>query len=181
MKIISPKDFIAMPWKNGGGVTREIARHEEHGKLVWRFSIADVTSDGPFSRFEGLARILTVIEGAGLKLSTPQGALLALPMEPLAFSGDLPVSSTRLNGNVRDFNVIYDPALVSAEMSMERGIVALEADAGFLVHTALLTGESKVRGQLVAAGSFILLEEGAVRLESTAPMLCVTLRTIKAT
>ena len=152
-----------------------------HGKLIWRFSIADVTSDGPFSKFEGLARILTVIDGAGLKLSTPQGALFALPLEPLAFSGDLPVSSARLNGNVQDFNVIYDPAVISAEVSMERGIADLEADSGFLVHTALLTGDSKVQGQPVAARSFILLEDGAARVESTAPMLCVTLRTIRVT
>jgi environmental stress-induced protein Ves len=66
MKIIPPSAFVTMPWKNGGGITHEILKQEHGGKLLWRLSIAEVASDGPFSLFPGLSRILTVIEGARL-------------------------------------------------------------------------------------------------------------------
>jgi environmental stress-induced protein Ves len=111
-------------------------------------------------------------------LSTPTGWLEALPLQPVAFSGDVAVTSARLNGKVQDFNVIFDPAAVSAEVSMERGIVELEATPASLTHAVLVTGEAKVQSQPVIADSFILLEDGSARIESTAPMLHVTLRTI---
>ena len=180
MIVIPPQQFTKMPWKNGGGVTHEIIKREENGKLIWRFSVADVTSDGPFSKFEGLSRILTVIEGGGLMLATGQSWIEALPFEPVAFSGDAPITSTRLNGNVQDFNVIFDPAAVSASVSMERGILELEADPEYLIQAVLLTGDAMVQHKLAKAGSFLLLKSDSARVESTAPMLRVALRTIKA-
>lgn len=178
MIIIPPQQFTTMPWKNGGGVTHEIAKREKFGRLIWRFSVADVTSDGPFSRYEGLARILTVIEGGGLMLAAPDGWIEALAFDPVSFSGDTPITSTRLNGNVQDFNVIFDPQAVSAEVSMERGILQLEAQPEHLIQAVLLTGEARVNHQTVEAGSFLLLCDGHAKAESTAPMLRTILRTI---
>ncbi len=78
MRIILASDFQTQPWKNGGGITHEIARKDDGNGLLWRLSIAEVASDGPFSAFTGLSRILTVIDGAGLWLDTPHGRLDAL-------------------------------------------------------------------------------------------------------
>ncbi|MCV2868067.1 HutD family protein [Defluviimonas sp. WL0002] len=116
MRIFSPDDFDTQPWKNGGGVTHEIAREDQGGALLWRLSIAEVKTDGPFSFFPGLARVLTVIEGAGLYLETPEGRIEALPLTPVAFSGDTAVTSRMIDGPVRDFNVIYDPAWLSVHV-----------------------------------------------------------------
>ena len=110
MRIILPSDFQTQPWKNGGGITHEIAREDVGGSLLWRLSIAEVASDGPFSAFTGLSRVLTVIDGAGLWLDTPQGRLDALPLQPLPFSGDLPVASRMIDGPIRDFNLIFNGA-----------------------------------------------------------------------
>ena len=118
MRIFSPDDFVTQPWKNGGGTTHEIAREDRGGALLWRLSIAEVATDGPFSSFPGLARVLTVIEGAGLHLHTPEGRLDALPLAPVAFSGDTPVDCRRIAGEVHDFNVIYDPARISARVTL---------------------------------------------------------------
>jgi environmental stress-induced protein Ves len=44
-------DLVAAPWKNGGGVTREVAAFPAGAGLdafVWRVSIADVAQAGPF-------------------------------------------------------------------------------------------------------------------------------------
>lgn len=116
MQIIPPERFATMPWKNGGGITHEIARLESGGRLVWRLSVAEVDTDGPFSRFDGMVRILTVIGGAGLTLATPAGDIAALPCRPVRFPGDLPVEGRRIAGPVRDLNVIFDSGLVEARV-----------------------------------------------------------------
>jgi environmental stress-induced protein Ves len=121
MRLILPDAFHTQPWKNGGGITHEIARQDRGGALLWRLSIAEVSQDGPFSAFPGLSRILTVIDGAGLYLDTPQGRLDALPLTPLAFSGDLPVQSRLIDGPIRDFNLIWDASHLSASVHLIQG------------------------------------------------------------
>lgn len=116
MRLITPDQFATQAWKNGGGVTHEIAREDRDGRFLWRLSIADVASDGPFSAFPGLIRILTVIEGAGLCLDTPDGRLDALPLAPLRFSGDLPIDCRLISGPVRDFNLIWDATRLAASV-----------------------------------------------------------------
>lgn len=118
MRIISPDAFVTQPWQNGGGITHEIARRDDAGRLLWRLSIAEVASDGPFSTFAGLARVLTVIDGAGLHLHTPGGRIDALPLAPVAFAGDLPVDCARIGGDVRDFNLIFDPSRLAGTVSL---------------------------------------------------------------
>lgn len=121
MPIILPTDFVTMPWKNGGGITHEIAHVSEGGRLLWRLSMAEVATDGPFSAFPGLMRILTVIRGAGLVLRTPEGVIEAEPFRPVRFSGDLPVDCSRIAGEVTDLNVIFDPSRIAARVTRLRG------------------------------------------------------------
>ncbi|MFT3672511.1 HutD family protein [Aestuariivirga sp.] len=73
MDIIRRSQFQTVPWNNGGGITHEVAREDEDGKLHWRLSLAEVGRDGPFSLFPGLARILTVIDGVGMDLGFAAG------------------------------------------------------------------------------------------------------------
>lgn len=121
MSVILPEAFVTMPWKNGGGITREIARRDDGDRLIWRLSMAEVASDGPFSAFPGLMRILTVIRGAGLVLRTPEGVIEAEPFHPVRFPGDLPVACSRIAGDVTDLNVIFDPARIEARVTRLRG------------------------------------------------------------
>ncbi|WP_284164324.1 HutD family protein [Frigidibacter sp. SD6-1] len=121
MRVITPDQFLTQAWKNGGGVTHEIAREDRDGRLLWRLSIAEVASDGPFSAFPGLTRILTVIEGAGLHLHTAGGRLDALPLTPVLFSGDTPVDSRLIGGPVRDFNLIWDAGRLDASVRLLDG------------------------------------------------------------
>lgn len=109
MRIIRSGDFITQNWKNGGGVTHEIARADDESGLIWRLSLAEVATDGPFSAFPGLERILTVIDGAGLILETQGGPVAAHPLDPVRFSGDLSIQGRLIGGKVRDINLIFDP------------------------------------------------------------------------
>lgn len=104
-----------LPWKNGGGVTRELASHAVDGKLAWRLSLADITRNGPFSVFPGLARIHCIVEGAGHTLSNETTRLEARPLEPLCFDGGADLDCLLRDGPCRAFNVIYDPEKVTAE------------------------------------------------------------------
>jgi uncharacterized protein len=97
-------------WKNGGGVTREIAafpRGADLSHFDWRISTAEVRSGGPFSAFPDIERILCVLEGE-LTLSV-QGrppVRLSKGSTPVAFAGDVPAQAEPHGGIVVDLNVM---------------------------------------------------------------------------
>lgn len=165
MQIILPEMRVTMPWRNGGGITHELLRLETGGTLLIRLSIAEVASDGPFSSFPGLMRILTVLRGAGLVLRTPEGAIEATPLAPVRFSGDLPVECSRIAGDVTDFNVIFDPARIDAQVMRLQGPEEWRATgpAAFLCLSGAVQAEGQpvFPGTLVHAPSSLALGEGA--------------------
>src|SRR5664279_5065723 len=84
-------DLRASPWRNGGGITYEIAVGPETGTVQdfdWRVSVAQIDAPGPFSTFAGVDRIIALIDGPALHL-TVDGARhdLAL-LDLLAFAGE---------------------------------------------------------------------------------------------
>ena len=174
--LLTPDMFSTQPWKNGGGTTHEIAKSEDAQGLIWRLSIAEVSSDGPFSRFDRLSRVLTVIAGAGLVLHSPDGPLAAKPLQPLAFSGDTPIDSRMVNGPIRDFNLIYDATRVAGEVTVLRGPVAQDFAGGPLVVLAL-EGRITVDGMPISPGSVALQAGGRVAVQAApdAVMLIVRL------
>lgn len=101
----------AVPWKNGGGITREIARVPADASLErfdWRVSRAQVATDGPFSRFDAVDRTLLVVSGAGLRLAIAGRGEVTLTREsePLEFSGEVEVDAALVDGPVDDLNVM---------------------------------------------------------------------------
>jgi environmental stress-induced protein Ves len=100
----------AMPWRNGGGVTREIAAWPQGASMDtfgWRVSMAEVASTGPFSCFAGIDRVLTVLEGT-LRLEVP-GELsrrLDAAAPPYAFPGDAACAGGPESDPVVDLNVM---------------------------------------------------------------------------
>lgn len=110
MRVLRAADRIATPWKNGGGVTREVAVFPLGAGLhdfEWRISLAEIEADGPFSPFAGVDRVLTVIAGAGLMM-TVGDRLLALDAAspPLAFSGEAEVTARLTDGPISDLNLM---------------------------------------------------------------------------
>ncbi len=68
LRLIEPQ-----PWKNGGGLTREIAvarNATTDAGFDWRLSLAEVTRDAPFSAFADVDRCIVLLRGAGLRLRT---------------------------------------------------------------------------------------------------------------
>jgi environmental stress-induced protein Ves len=107
MRHLPAAGYRAMPWKNGGGITREVAVFSEAGDFLWRLSLATVASDGPFSTFPGIDRTLTVLDGPGIELAVQGRAPARLaPLAPFAFPGDAVASARLLGGAITDFNVM---------------------------------------------------------------------------
>lgn len=57
------------PWKNGGGLTREVPAWPAREQWALRLSVADIRVGWPFSAFPGVDRWFSVLEGAGLLLT----------------------------------------------------------------------------------------------------------------
>lgn len=111
MRIISARDHRRMPWKNGGGVTTEIAIAPQGAALDafdWRISTAHVASDGPFSLFPEIDRTLAVLTGEGviLDIAGRGSARLDRATPPYAFPGDVPIASRLIGGAIDDLNVM---------------------------------------------------------------------------
>jgi environmental stress-induced protein Ves len=114
-------DRVAAPWRNGGGVTREVMvspAGADFAHFDWRVSIADVAGDGPFSAFPGIDRLMAVLSGSGIRLAV-EGAepLTVRPGDPpAAFPGDATTSGFLIDGPIRDLNVMTRRGAASARM-----------------------------------------------------------------
>lgn len=133
----------ATPWKNGGGVTREIVCQPPGAGMAsfdWRVSIAHIASDGPFSRFEQVDRVITLLEGAGVRLRSADGAFdhrLDRPWEPFAFAGEAPVQGELIAGDCHDFNVMVRRGRCRARVVVVREAATLPVtDAGLVMALA---------------------------------------------
>lgn len=102
----------SVPWKNGGGSTRELACWPPGAGMDgfgWRVSVATIAHPGPFSAFPGVDRQIMLLEGDGVHLQGAAGHwqhALEHCWQPFAFSGDEPVDCRMLGGVSTDFNLM---------------------------------------------------------------------------
>jgi len=149
----------AVPWKNGGGVTREVAvwpRGSPLDRFAWRISIAEVLSSGPFSVFPGIERLMAVLSGR-LSFAPAEGATQVLTADsaPLRFSGELPVHATPLDGVVTDLNLMTRTAACRAELTCRALNAVLPLRLAALRSVIVTLGPASLR----AGGERLTLEE----------------------
>mgnify|MGYP001805998356 CR=1 FL=1 len=112
----------ARPWKNGAGLTREIASSPRGATLDnfdWRLSVAEVAVNGPFSAYAGIDRTIALLRGAGMRLRSDDGRLdhrLDAVAAPFCFDGEAAIEATLLDGACSDFNVMTRRGHYSAEV-----------------------------------------------------------------
>jgi environmental stress-induced protein Ves len=117
MIVIHESAYKAVPWKNGGGTTREILREPVYGtEFDWRLSLANVDVPGPFSAFDGYHRTLVLVSGAGVELDFGEQGRARLDSvgQRVSFDGSWPTACTLLDGPSTDLNLIVLPKRVSA-------------------------------------------------------------------
>lgn len=181
MKIIRASDLTEVRWKNGGGVTREIAVASAQGKTLWRLSIADVAVDGPFSDFTGLTRILTVIRGNGMDLISAQGNLSADLNQPVRFDGALRINSVLKDGPIQDLNLMFDPLSFVGDVVSVTGPFRHDLGAGphLMFGVVCTKGRAEIGKDLhLYPGDSALINSGSVALTigPDASAVLVTLR-----
>jgi environmental stress-induced protein Ves len=148
IRILRASERTATAWRNGGGVTREIAAGPAGAGMAdfdWRISLVDVTESGPFSGFRDVDRIITTAQGQGMELSVAGApAVVAKPFEPFAFPGDAETGCRLPDGPVVNLNVMTRRGRASATVRTihaGRDRVALEAPPG----GAVLAAPSRAR------------------------------------
>lgn len=127
------------PWKNGGGITRELLAWPDAGAWRVRMSVAEVARAGPFSVFEGVRRWFAVLEGGGVALGVDGTRHeLTAKDDPFAFDGAAAVECALLAGPTLDFNLMTRDA--PALLARVRGFFAASASAGTLVAAYAASG-----------------------------------------
>ncbi len=163
MRILRAIDRTPMPWKNGGGVTQEVAIWPPTAALDafdWRISIADVAQGGPFSTFPGVDRVLTVIEGSGIELAVEGLAAVTLGdnSAPFAFPGDAACAATLHQGPIRDLNLMVRRGAYVARVRRVDGPALVSCDAETTFVLALEAVE--IGGEHLAAEDAAILDRG---------------------
>jgi uncharacterized protein len=119
--ILRAADRRAVSWKNGGGLTREVAVHPPgsgFGGFDWRVSMAEVRIRGPFSSFPGVDRCLAVLEGElSLAIAGRDALTLCSGTPPIHFPGEAAVVAEPLGGPVTDLNVMTRRGRCATRMS----------------------------------------------------------------
>ena len=122
----APQPYRRTPWKNGGGVTVDIAEAYRDGAtpgtwegVIWRFGRTAITVPGPFSDLSGYDRVQSVVAGQGLVLETPDGEIdVRMPFGPVRFAGETPIVSRLEAGPVEVVNLIGDRSAVRLDLKV---------------------------------------------------------------
>ncbi len=142
MEIIRYAELKPHPWRNGGGVTRELACHPgtsgQDTAWDWRVSIAEVSKAGAFSAFAGMERVLTVIDGELLLLSVDGAEHPLEKYRPFRFSGEADSAGALPTGNILNLNVItrngsFKGYTSIIELSKKRAHPVFEGQFGILL------------------------------------------------
>lgn len=154
--IVRFADLQVVPWRNGGGVTREVmaAGGSRPGGFDWRISIADVSEPGPFSAFPGFDRVITLVEGDRMDLVVGGVAHVLGLYESFSFDGASETSCSLPAGPTRDLNVMTRVDRCSAvvavrDLSETRPTVVSESEVlVLLAGSAVVTGADESRAEL---------------------------------
>lgn len=157
IRVLRADERPAMAWKNGGGVTREVARDPADARMadfIWRVSVAEVAEGGPFSAFEGVDRVITVVDGAGMVLTLDGSSHPVEPFAPFAFSGDVDTDCQLVDGPLVDFNVMTRRTAATAKVELIRDRCTLPARPDTAVLAIVLAGSAELDAEGVTLGRF---------------------------
>jgi environmental stress-induced protein Ves len=123
---LQPSDYRRSPWKNGGGVTVDIAQASRPGHapedwagMLWRFGRTAIVAPGPFSDLSGCDRIQVVVRGSGLVLALPDREIeVRRPWMPVRFRGEDRITTRLEDGPVEVVNLIADRAQFEIDLAV---------------------------------------------------------------
>jgi hypothetical protein len=166
--ILRAAERVPVPWKNGGGITREVAVWPPDAGFDifdWRVSIAEVREAGPFSRFENIDRTMAILAGRLTLRLAGQTVELDADSAPFAFAGDVACDGVPVGGAVTDLNVMTRRGRATARVARFTATDVSTASQMLIVATAFTrircAGEERTLGPLDAALASRFTVEGA--------------------
>ncbi|MDZ4811533.1 MAG: HutD family protein [Pseudomonadota bacterium] len=153
MSLIRFREIDATPWKNGRGLTWEIAVDAtpvDDNPFRWRLSRARITQTCTFSAYPGVRRWLALATGGALEMRVDARPphTLERPGNWMAFDGGAGVESVPLEGPVEDFNLMLADPQLDAEMLHRPliGTMVLAPEARAITVFHLLDGQAQLQG-----------------------------------
>ncbi|WP_243073931.1 HutD family protein [Microbacterium sp. SS28] len=150
LDVVTPADAAPESWANGLGVTRVLAK-----RLAWRLSIAELRGRMPFSRLEGVERVLIPLSASPLTL-TVDGVEHRVERERgIRFPGEARVVASADRGGVSVVNVMVKRGLAvpAYRIDVRRGAVPIDPNTTL---TVLLAGAATVDDLPLPPGSALL-------------------------
>jgi uncharacterized protein len=177
IKIIRRASFTAARWKNGGGITHEAIRVPPTGDaFLWRVSVAQIDSSGPFSDFAGYDRKMVLLQGRGIALEFGSGERRALRSigDWLEFDGAMATRCELLDGPCVDLNLLVSNSLRAAarveRLQEPLRVAAIHGETtmifGIQDALSLHSGEESAR---LEAWDLAILTDCGARLSKIAP------------
>lgn len=109
LRIIPQSDLEEGRWRNGMGVSWEIAASKKQGAadFTWRFAKARIDGDVPFSMYPGMDRIFMMLDGDGMDLEFGDGEILQVHQRfvPHQFACDVSLNCKLLGRPSLDLNL----------------------------------------------------------------------------
>ena len=169
VKVLRASDRVATPWKNGGGVTYQVASEPAGASLSdfdWRVSIAQITSSGPFSVFPDVDRILIILGGRlALSVDGQVGALATPRTAAQTFAGDVAAWAMPIGEPVEDLNLMYRRGRFQGEIKQLRAGRRHKLETGDDLILAIVIGGFECN---FAKRTINLAHLDAIRLEARA-------------
>ena len=136
MTLRRARNLVATPWRNGRGVTRDIATvSARDGALLWQASLAELTEDCDFSDYAGFDRVFTPVAGDAVALSHDGGPFVPCPLlTPHAFDGGAR-TQCQIGGQAgRAFNVVTAQGRHKADVQVLRLAAQEPVPHGAVLH-----------------------------------------------
>ena len=158
IELLKPSQYRTFPWKNGGGVTAEIAADAESSPPAWRLSLATIERDGPFSDFRGYDRTIVALDD-GVTLTVDGNEVHLQRHEPFEFRGESIVGAHVAQGPTQDLNVMTLRSEFAHDVEVLTEARRYLVDQDELLFAYVLCGDAVVSGIACAAGETTYLDE----------------------
>lgn len=168
LSLISASSYTRRLWKNGGGLTHEIAADVFEGTELWRVSLATIERDGPFSDFRGYDRTIVALD-PGVELDVDGRRVVLERNVPFVFAGEARVVAYVRSGPTRDLNVVTlrDEFLHDMEIVTSPQRFVLDEDEIAFVYA--IEGTAAANGLACTAGDTLVFDgEEAVDVTTAA-------------
>ena len=168
IQLLRASEYREQPWKNGGGLTREIAAALSGNRTMWRLSLATIERDGPFSEFPGYDRTIVAIDGAPVELLVEGQRVMLDRAVPYDFPGEALVTCRVCGGTARDLNVmtLRDECVHDCEIVTSSQRFVLDEDEDVFVYA--IEGVATALGANCSAGDTLQLRvEDTVEIVTT--------------